>query len=99
MKSNLIRLAKMPEGIPRADDFKFETAELRPLKKDNIELRPIFISVDPYLRVAMARGHPPAINVGDIIFSRGIAEVISSERKDFYRPLIQTEKFGLEIMF
>jgi NADPH-dependent curcumin reductase CurA len=83
MKSNLIRLAKMPEGIPQADDFKFETEELRPLTEGDIELRPIFISVDPYLRVAMAGGHPPAINVGDIIISRGIAGVISSEHKDF----------------
>ena len=53
----------MPEGIPQADDFKFETDELRPLTEGDIELRPIFISVDPYLRVAMAGGHPPAINV------------------------------------
>jgi len=83
MKSNLIRLAKMPEGIPQADDFKFETEELRPLTAGDIELRPIFISVDPYLRVAMAGGHPPAINVGDVIISRGIAKVISSEHKDF----------------
>ena len=41
MKSNLIRLAKMPEGIPQADDFKFETEELRPLTEGEIELKPI----------------------------------------------------------
>ena len=73
----------MPERVPQANDFKFETEELHPLTAGDIELRPIFISVDPYLRVAMAGGHPPAINVGDIIISRGIAKVISSEHKDF----------------
>ncbi len=73
----------MPAGLPQADDFKFEAEELRPVGQGQLEIKPLYISVDPYLRVAMAGGHPPAINVEDIMVSRGIAEVTQSAHQDF----------------
>lgn len=83
MKSKLIRLVNMPAGIPRNDDFLLEEEELQSITDGQLLLKPLFISVDPYLRVAMSGGHPPALNVGDIIISRGIAVVVTSAHKDF----------------
>lgn len=83
MKSKLIRLIHMPAGTPQASDFRLEETELPLMNKGQLELRPLYISVDPYLRVAMAGGHPPNINAGDIMNSRGIAEVVNSAHHDF----------------
>ncbi len=81
MKSDLIRLVRMPVGMPQLADFGFETEELKTIQEGQLLLKPLYISVDPYLRAAMNGGHPPALNVGDIIVSRGIAEVITSRHE------------------
>lgn len=73
----------MPSGMPQIDDFLLEEEELQSITDGQLLLKPLFISVDPYLRVAMSGGHPPALNVGDIIISRGIAAVVTSAHKDF----------------
>lgn len=83
MKSKLIRLIHMPAGTPKASDFGLEEMDLPLMNRGQLTLRPLYISVDPYLRVAMAGGHPPNINAGDIMISRGIAEVVNSAHQDF----------------
>lgn len=83
MKSKLIRLVKLPDGLPQNSDFRVEEEELPAVKSGSLELKPLYISVDPYLRVAITGGHPPAINVGDVMVSRGVAEVIRSAHHDF----------------
>lgn len=83
MKSKLIRLIHMPAGTPQASDFGLEETDLPLMNKGQLTLGPLYISVDPYLRVAMAGGHPPNINAGDIMISRGIAEVVNSAYHDF----------------
>lgn len=83
MKSKLIRLVNRPAGMPQNDDFRLEEEELPTITDGQLLLKPLFISVDPYLRVAMSGGHLPALNVGDIIISRGIAVVVTSTHKDF----------------
>lgn len=83
MKSKLIRLVRMPEGMPQASDFKLEENEPGPVTDGELLLKPLYISVDPYLRAAMSGGHPPNLNAGDIMISRGIAEVITSNHPGF----------------
>jgi NADPH-dependent curcumin reductase CurA len=83
MKSTLIRLANMPDGLPQTTNFRLEEEELNAVAQGELELMPIYISVDPYLRVAMNGGHPPAIHVGDVMISRGIAKVVHSANENF----------------
>ena len=83
MKSRLIKLARMPEGMPQIIDFQLEEDEPGPIKNGELLLKPLYFSVDPYLRAAMSGGHPPNLNVGDIVKSRGIAEVITSTHRNF----------------
>lgn len=74
----------MPDGVPDVHDFRLEEEDGVPvLSEGELELTPRYLSVDPYLRVAMTGGHPPAINVGDVMTSRGIAEVTASAHKNF----------------
>lgn len=74
---------QVPEGIPQAGDFQIEQDETFPLADGELLLKPRYISVDPYLRVAMSGGHPPNLNACDIITSRGIAEVLNSTHPGF----------------
>lgn len=83
MKSRLMRLVSIPEGIPQPSNFQIEHEELGVPANGELLLKPIYISVDPYLRAAMSGGHPPNLNAGDIIISRGIAEVVRSSDKRF----------------
>lgn len=83
MKSRLMRLVSIPEGMPQPSNFQIEHEELGVPANGELLLKPIYISVDPYLRAAMSGGHPPNINAGDIIISRGIAEVVRSSDKRF----------------
>jgi len=73
----------MPEGMPQASDFELQQDDLYDFEDGELLLKPLYISVDPYLRAAMNGGHPPNLNVGDIIISRGIAEVINSKHNNF----------------
>ncbi|OEL04074.1 NADP-dependent oxidoreductase [Staphylococcus succinus] len=53
MKTEQIVLAKRPEGVPSDDVFRYETVELNELKKDEIQVEALYISVDPYMRGRM----------------------------------------------
>ncbi|PUZ30024.1 hypothetical protein GA0116948_1019 [Chitinophaga costaii] len=83
MKSKLIRLAAKPQGLPQANDFSIAETTLPPLTEGQLALQALYISVDPYLRAAMAGGHPPNIHPGDVMISRGLAAVTATAHKDF----------------
>ena len=83
MKSRLIKLERLPIGIPLTDDFKTETEELKPLTNGQLLLQPLYISVDPYLRAKMSGGHQPRLNAGDVMYSRGVAKVVESKHENF----------------
>lgn len=83
MKSKVIRLASLPVGIPQAANFSIEEEALPPLGEGQLLLKPIYSSVDPYLRAKMAGGHQPPLCAGDVIYSRAVAEVINSRHENF----------------
>ncbi|WP_114940886.1 NADP-dependent oxidoreductase [Mucilaginibacter endophyticus] len=83
MKSKLIRLASLPEGMPREANFNIDFEELPAMKTGEVLLKTLYISVDPYLRAKMAGGHKPPLITGDVMYSRAVAEVIDSARPDF----------------
>ncbi|WP_074493549.1 NADP-dependent oxidoreductase [Mucilaginibacter polytrichastri] len=83
MKSKIIKLAHAPHGLPRVTDFKLEEEPMVGVAENELWLKPLYFSVDPYLRAAMAGEHPPLLHPGDVIVSRAIAEVIESTHKGF----------------
>lgn len=83
MKSKLIRLIAIPNGIPQTTDFKLEEEELPPLQSGELLLKPLYFSVDPYLRAKMSGGHQPPLYAGDIVYSRAVANVIQSQHQNF----------------
>ena len=48
--SREIRLASRPHGIPTAANFTFAQTELKSLPDQQVLVRNLFMSVDPYMR-------------------------------------------------
>jgi NADPH-dependent curcumin reductase CurA len=50
-----VHLARRPDGMPVADDFRMVTTSLDPPGPGQVLVRNILMSVDPYMRVRMAK--------------------------------------------
>ena len=54
--SREIRLASHPKGVPTADNFALAHVELHQLENQQVLVRNLFMSVDPYMRGRMNEG-------------------------------------------
>jgi NADPH-dependent curcumin reductase CurA len=51
--SREIRLVSRPKGMPTADNFALVETELEPLEDQQVLVRNLYMSVDPYMRGRM----------------------------------------------
>jgi hypothetical protein len=81
MKINQIVLASRPVGKPTAENFRTEEVELNEPGTDSVLLKPLFISVDPYMRGRMndAKSYVPPFQVGKPIDGGVVATVVESK--------------------
>ena len=74
-----ITLQRTPVGLPEASDFAFGHAELPQPEDGQVLVRVLALSLDPYLRSAMAGRHLSAsIGIGDLVRGEGLVEVLAS---------------------
>jgi NADPH-dependent curcumin reductase len=74
-----IQLVRTPEGLPLESDFALHTATLPAPADGQVHVRVLALSLDPYLRSAMAGRHLSApILPGDVVRGEGLVEVITS---------------------
>ena len=74
-----ITLQRTPVGLPEASDFAFGHAELPQPEDGQVLVRVLALSLDPYLRSAMAARHLSAsIGIGDLVRGEGLVEVLAS---------------------
>ncbi len=79
MHTQHITLKRTPEGVPTAADFELGAAELGAPADGQALVRVLALSLDPYLRSAMAGRHlSGAIRPGDVVRGEGLVEVIES---------------------
>ncbi|XP_005382778.1 PREDICTED: prostaglandin reductase 1 [Chinchilla lanigera] len=71
-------LKKHFEGEPTRSDFELKTAELPPLKNGEVLLEALFLSVDPYMRLASKR-----LKEGDAMMGQQVARVVESKNSAF----------------
>jgi hypothetical protein len=81
MKINQIVLASRPAGLPAADNFRTEEVELNEPGADSVLLKPLFISVDPYMRGRMndAKSYVPPFQIDKPIDGGVVATVVESK--------------------
>jgi NADPH-dependent curcumin reductase CurA len=96
MQNKEIRLASRPTAMPVPDNFKVVDADVRPLNDGEVLVRTLYISVDPYLRGRMREGrsYVPPFEVGQVIESGVVGEVVESRAPDFQPGDIVTGMLG-----
>jgi NADPH-dependent curcumin reductase CurA len=96
MQNKEIRLASRPTGMPTMDNFKIVDAEVPKPNDGEVLVRTLYISVDPYLRGRMREGrsYVPPFEVGEVISSGIVGEVIESRSPDFQPGDIVSGMFG-----
>ena len=96
MPNKEIRFASRPAGVPTVDNFKIVDADTPPLNDGEVLVRTLYISVDPYLRGRMREGrsYVPPFQIGEVIRSGVVGEVIESRAPEFAPGDIVTGMLG-----
>jgi NADPH-dependent curcumin reductase CurA len=83
--SREVRLASRPQGVPTAANFTLAQVELAPLRDQQVLVRNLFMSVDPYMRGRMndAESYIPQFELGKALEGRAIGEVVESASGEF----------------
>ncbi|XP_008582126.1 PREDICTED: prostaglandin reductase 1 [Galeopterus variegatus] len=71
-------LKKLFVGNPTSSNFELKTTELPPLKNGEVLLEALFLTVDPYMRVAAKR-----LKEGDMMMGQQVARVVESKNSAF----------------
>src|SRR6185437_4629137 len=85
MPNKEIRFASRPAGMPTLDNFNIVDADTPQLNDGEVLVRTLYISVDPYLRGRMREGrsYVPPFQVGEVIMSGVVGEVVESRAPEF----------------
>ena len=94
--SREIHLASRPKGIPTADNFTLAETKLEPLHDQQVLVRNLFMSVDPYMRGRMNEGksYVPPFEIGKSLEGGAVGEVIESRAKEFKPGDVVTSMSG-----
>lgn len=81
MNTTQIVLASRPTGTPTTDNFRFEETTLPALQPGEVLLKPLYFSVDPYMRGRMndAKSYVPPFQVNAALEGGVVATVVESQ--------------------
>ncbi len=96
MQNKEIIFASRPTGTPALNNFKIEEAPVAQPNDDEVLVRTLYISVDPYLRGRMREGRSyiAPFEVGQVIESGALGEVVESRSPKFQKGDIVSGMFG-----
>ena len=85
--SREVRLVARPQGIPTEADFALVRTELRPLQDQEVLVRNLYMSVDPYMRGRMndKKSYVAPFALNQVIEGGAVGEVVES-RAEAFRP-------------
>ena len=94
--SREIRLASRPPGIPTAANFTLAQTELKTLPYQQVLIRNLFMSVDPYMRGRMndRKSYVPPFEIGKVLEGGAVGEVIESRAQELKVGDVVTSNFG-----
>ena len=80
-----IVLAARPDGNPKETDFTLSEAELPEPDAEQILVRTIWLSLDPYMRLRIGDNEQyyPAVPLGDVVVGGAISQVVASRHQGF----------------
>ena len=80
-----IKLASRPTGEPKPENFDMATSDIPAPKDDEMLLRTVYLSLDPYMRGRMsdAKSYAVPLEVGDVMMGATVAQVVESNIDNF----------------
>jgi len=96
MISREVRLASRPQGLPVAANFFLAQTEVGPPQDQQVLVRNLFMSVDPYMRGRMNEGksYIPCFELGRVMEGGAVGEVLESRANGFKAGDIVTSNYG-----
>jgi len=77
-------LAKRPDGIPAADDFRVEDEEIVPLAEGQVRVDIELMSIDAFIRTVLEEvSYHPSVPIGGTLMAFGVGRVRESRSSDF----------------
>jgi NADPH-dependent curcumin reductase CurA len=94
--SREIWLVSRPHGIPTVDNFSLVETGLAPLQDQQVLVRNLYMSVDPYMRGRMndSKSYVPSFELGKPLDGGAVGEVIESRTEKFQPGDVVTSNFG-----
>lgn len=93
-------LARRPEGVPRADDFRLENETLGELQDGQALIKVDHISVDPGMRSRLSGdSYAAALPLGAVVESAGVGKVAASRNAKFKEGTLVWGGFGWQTHF
>jgi len=94
--SREIHLISRPQGLPVAGDFKITESTLEPLQEQQVLVRNLFLSVDPYMRGRMNDGksYLPPFALNQPMEGGAVGEVVQSSTAEFKPGDVVTSNYG-----
>jgi hypothetical protein len=80
-----IKLASRPHGAPTNDNFELATGDIPTPNDQQMLLRTVYLSLDPYMRGRMsdAKSYTDPLQVGDVMTGGTVAQVVESNVDNF----------------
>lgn len=91
-KNMEIHLVNRPDGMPTEDDFSFVETSIPKAKENELVIRTLYLSVDPYMRGRMndEKSYIPPFKLNEALEGGIVGEVVESQSKDFQKGDIVT---------
>ncbi len=102
LKSKYVALKNyIPAGIPKENDFEIKTKEISLTEKNNILVKNLWISVDPYMRARMTekKNYKPPFTLGEEMEGYAIGQIEISNDKNFKKGDIIFSSYGMRDNF
>lgn len=92
MENQEIHLANRPQGTPEKDDFSFIEKVIPSPSENDVLIRTLYVSVDPYMRGRMndTESYIAPFNLNEVISGGVVAEVVESKSSLFNKGDIVT---------
>ena len=96
IKSREIHLANRPVGLPKKDDFLLKEVEINDPANEEVLVKNLWMSVDPYMRGRMIdrKSYVPPFQINEALDGRAIGVVEKSNSKNFKEGEFVISNYG-----